>query len=80
MKKNTCCYVNKNCKKIWFDFIKVNDFCIGMKALNAQAIDPVEAKSKSSSSMSGYDSDLDVVEIELRKELIRLNNIRQKEL
>ena len=51
-----------------------------MKALNAPAIDPVEAESKSSSSMSGDDSDLDDVEIELRKELIRLNNVRQKEL
>ena len=54
------------------------DFCIGMKALNAPAIDPLEAESKSSSSMSGYDSDLDDVEIELRKELTRLNNVRPK--
>ena len=58
----------------------MNDFCIGMKALNAPALDPVEAESKSSSSMSGDDSDLDDVEIQLRKELIRLNNVRQKEL
>ena len=49
-----------------------------MKALNAPAIDPVEADSKSSSSMSGYDSDLDDVEIELRKDLICLNNVRPK--
>ena len=49
-----------------------------MKSLNAPVVVYSEVESKSSSSMSGYDSDLEDVEIELRKELIRLNNVRPK--
>ena len=49
-----------------------------MKSLNAPVVEHSEVESKSSSSMSGYDSDLEDVEIELRKELIRLNNVRPK--
>ena len=49
-----------------------------MKSLNAPVVEHSEVESKSSSSMSGYDSDLEDIEIELRRELIRLNNVRPK--
>ena len=49
-----------------------------MKSLNAPVVEHSELASKSSSSMSRYDSDLEDVEIELRRELIRLNNVRPK--
>ena len=49
-----------------------------MKSLTAPVVEHSEVESKSSSSMSGYDSDLEDVEIELRREFIRLNNVRPK--
>ena len=49
-----------------------------MKSLNAPVVEHSEVESKSSSSMSGYDSDLEDIEIELRRELIRLNIVRPK--
>ena len=49
-----------------------------MKSLNAPVVEHSEVESKSSSSMSGYDSDLEDVEIELRRELTWLNNVRPK--
>ena len=48
-----------------------------MKSLNAP-VEHSEVESKISSSMSGYDSDLEDIEIELRRELIRLNIVRPK--
>ena len=38
-----------------------------MKSLNAPVVEHSEVESKSSSSMSGYDSDLEDVEIEWRR-------------
>ena len=49
-----------------------------MKSLNAPVVVYSEVESKSSSSMSGYDSDLEDIEIELRRELERLNNVRPR--
>ena len=49
-----------------------------MKSLNAPVVEHSEVESKSSSSMSGYDSDLEDVEIELRRELTWLNNVLPK--
>ena len=46
-----------------------------MKSLNAPAVEYSEVESNSSSSMSGYDSDLEYIEIDLRRGLTRLNNV-----
>ena len=44
-----------------------------MKSVNAPVIEDHEFGRRSSSSMSGYESDLEDVEIQLRRELIRLD-------
>ena len=44
-----------------------------MKSKNAPVNEDLNFERRSSSSMSGYESDLEDVEIELRRELIQLN-------